>query len=366
MTIYKKKNKKRNNLTLKNNNQSGGAARASAPIRSSHRATHYGPPIQNPLNPLNLDIQGLPITKYLSVERYDSHTNYSDHSPILYEINPYIKIITWNVANFGNITIQHSDPKIFNHKFYLDRTETLNEYVYRLVNIIYALRNLINTHKTQKGHGPMIFCQELPQLYHGQITQGNASPEAKYQTTLINLFSNLLESNNLTLIGDSITECNVIVDSDDIHTTTEKLIFLPENDINPGSGNLAPRYNYFYKNAPKGLVFYVNVHMKFSANFNTEINTCIDLIYKYCSDPLSPKKLSLIYFIGDFNRSLVSQQIVLNNLFNRSTFNYLQDSIIKGPGYKIYSTQEDASFSLGDNSGKKNATNVDYILQIIF
>ena len=212
----------------------------------------------------------------------------------------------------------------------------------------------------------MIFCQELPQLYHGQITQGNASPEAQYQQTLINLFLDLLESNNLKLIGDHNTECNVIVDSGDIHIAKEKLIFVPENDINPGSGNLAPRYNYFYKNAPKGLVFYVNVHMKFNANFNTEINTCINLIYKYCSARLSPKKLSLIYFIGDFNRSLVLQEIKLNNPVDISTFNHLQDSINNSPGYKIYSTKDDKSFSLKDNSGTENATNVDYILQIIF
>ena len=373
MTTYKKNIKKRYNLTLKNNKQYGGAARApslsgraqssvSRSQGSSARAAAAQLPTKE--NILNKMMKVDPFDKYLSRALYESATNYSDHSPILYEINDYTKIITWNVANFGNIQV----GKTFNHKFYLNRTETLSEYVHRLVNIVYALKELIDTNKTKKGRGPMIFCQELPQLYHGQISGGKQSNESEYQETLIALFNNLLKSNRLTLIGDENTECNVIVGSEDVHTGIDELVFVPEDYINPLNGqskNLAPRYNYFYKIFNDNFIFYVNVHMKFTADFNNEINNCIKLINNYAQKKKKP--LLMIYFIGDFNRSLKTQEIILENPQKSNIkFEQLQDVVKTGPGFKIYSTPDDKAYSLMDNSGSSNTFNVDYILQIIF
>jgi hypothetical protein len=374
MTTYKKNIKKRYNLTLKNNKQYGGAARV--PRQRQRQQSSRGIGYNESQKKTNLDTQiiGIPIIEYLSQASYEGNTNYSDHSPILYEINEYIIIITWNVANFGNIQVGQT----FNHKFNLARTETLSEYVHRLVNIVYALKKLIDTNKTRKeSRGPMIFCQELPQLYHGKISGGQQSEESEYQETLIKLFNNLLKSNGLTLIGDENTECNVIVDSEDVHTGIDKLVFVPEDDINPPNGqfkNLAPRYNYFYKIFKNNFIFYVNVHMQFDANFNTQINNCILLIKNYIENLSQvpgqvPGKLLMIYFIGDFNRSLNYQDIQLVNLYHQTpntNFVQLQDGAKIGPGFKIYSTLNDQSNSLSDNNGGLNNFNVDYILQIIF
>ena len=111
-------------------------------------------------------------------------------------------------------------------------------------------------------------------------------------------------------------------------------------------------YTYFYKSFPgTGLFFYVNVHMQYNADFNADINDCIKKITGYSSSNQHLGKLKSIYFIGDFNRSLLYQNIKIT---------------LPITSFNIYTTKGDRSYSLGDNDGNLNTTNVDNILQILF
>lgn len=128
------------------------------------------PPIQNPNQDKYL-ITGIAERKYLT-----ANAEYSDHAPIVYDlspINPFIKIITWNVANFGDNAFPDSSGKIvYNHKFSITNNanfpngkETENHYNARLERIAKAISDLFENNKPLADKcDPVFMCQELPSM----------------------------------------------------------------------------------------------------------------------------------------------------------------------------------------------------------
>ena len=127
--------------------------------------------------------------------------------PISYNINPFVNIITWNIANFGNEEFNYKGIITYNHKFNLKRKENVDEYIIRLINIVSSMRNIIDTNKTDRGLNPYLFCQELPQLEHGAPTVDRTN-----QPLFIELFNKLLAQQGLGMLGNPNYECNLIYD----------------------------------------------------------------------------------------------------------------------------------------------------------
>ena len=282
---------------------------------------------------------GIHINDFYSSSPYNCITSYSDHAPIVYEINPFVKIITWNVGNFGNEEYGNGQNITYNHKFNLQRREKVDEYILRLMNIVSAMSVLINNNKTQKGNPsnpsnpsnpPFLFCQELPQMNHG-----GSKADKSHQPMLIEIFIKLLEKHKLKLIGFRDYECGLICDIDAPDILTY------HDDLTQNSPD--QRYSYFSTSDQN--TYYVNMHVAYKSNLEQDIIACIIEIKRK-----SPH-VARIFFLGDLNRSLLHQNF---------------DNLKRQNNFVIYTTPGNDGYSLADNKGNKNEHNVDGVLQVLF
>ena len=340
MRTYTKLNKTKHKKAVKTM-KGGASASASHQSRKSAASARqpgvqpteidYPPYHPRPPKPIPSSVlrNGIHIDDFFSPSPYNCITSYSDHAPIVYEINPFVNIITWNVGNFGNEEYGNGQNITYNHKFNLQRREKVDEYILRLMNIVSAMSDLINNNKTQKGNPPFLFCQELPQMEHG-----GPNADRTHQPMLIEIFNKLLEKHKLKLIGFRDYECGLICD-----------IYAPDiltyhDDLTQKSRD--QRYSYFSTQNQE--TYYVNMHVAYKSNLEGEINTCIDEIKM-----VSPN-LERIFFLGDLNRSLLHQQF----------------DTLRSNNFVIYTTLGNQAYSLADNQGTKNDHNVDGVLQVLF
>jgi hypothetical protein len=340
MRTYKKLNKNTKHLKTMKGGASGYASArpSSRPYRPSARPSDGQPGVQQTEIAYHSYVKGItvpsvvengkPIHKFFSPSPYDCITSYSDHAPIVYEINPFVNIITWNVGNFGNEEYSGANMT-YNHKFNLDRREEVDEYILRLMNIVSAMRELINVNKSANGKLPFLFCQELPQMEHG-----GPNADRTHQKMLIDIFTKLLQKNDLEILGNPIFECSLIYDRQKGTT----LQYIP----NLSHKSYQNRYSFFSTQNQE--TYYVNMHVAYKSNLEEEIKRCIDEIYH-----ISPA-VQRIFFLGDMNRSLLHQK-----------FDGLQ-----AKNFVIYTTPNNSSFALADNKGTKNEHNVDGVLQVLF
>jgi len=346
MRTYKKLNKNTKHLKTMKGGASGHASarpsRPSArPSRPSARPSDGQPGVQpkeikyppyaTKITQPSVQNNGIPNETFLSSDQYDCITSYSDHAPIVYEINQYLKIITWNVGNFGNEQFGSVQKTTYNHKFTLSGTEQVDEYILRLMNIVSAMRELINDNDNTSLNSklPFLFCQELPQMEHG-----GPRADRSHQPMLIEIFTKLLAKNGLALLGNPNYECGLIYDI----SQDPPLIYY--DDLTQYSRD--KRYSYFSTQNQE--TYYVNMHVAYKYNLEEEINTCIDEIKR-----VSPA-VKRIFFLGDMNRSLLHQKF----------------DGLHAKNFVIYTTPNNSSFSLADNKGTKNEHNVDGVLQVLF
>ena len=343
MRTYTKLNKTKHKKAVKTM-KGGASASASHQSRKSAASAEqpgvqpteiYYPPYipRTPTPTPSVLRNGIHINDFYSSSPYNCITSYSDHAPIVYEINPFVKIITWNVGNFGNEEYGNGQNITYNHKFNLQRREEVDEYILRLMNIVSAMSDLINNNKTQKGnYPPFLFCQELPQMNHG-----GPKADKSHQPMLIEIFNKLLEKHKLKLIGFRDYECGLICDIDapDILTYHDDLT----------QNSREQRYSYFSTSDQN--TYYVNMHVAYNSDLEQDIIKCISKIISK-----SPGiKIKRIFFLGDLNRSLLHQNF---------------DKLKMQNNFVIYTTPGNTGYSLADNQGTQNEHNVDGVLQVLF
>jgi hypothetical protein len=301
---------------------------------------------------------GIVIEQYLA-KHNDTTPQYSDHAPIVYDLyplNPFIRIITWNVANFGNGEFSNqAGNKTYNHKFPIKRLETDAEYSNRIDQIATAIADMYKDYKPlAEGIEPIIMCQELP-FDHSQ-------PNFKIK------LNTELKNSQLKLLIDSSEnkECNIICGA---NTTDIGVINFSDQEINDEKAkkqlndNIHKKTSYFYKIYFKTyLVIFVNVHLQFNVNCDDYINGILGMILRWLNTPnngITGKYESLlsIIFVGDFNRSLLYQDFANVNAtlakFNTASMH-------------LYTTTNDESYAYADNAGTKNTNNVDYMMEVKF
>lgn len=189
------------------------------------------PPIRNPniIKDEYLET-GIAERKYLT-----ANAEYSDHAPIVYDlspVNPFIKIITWNVANFGDTPITDKGNIIgYNHKFSITNNanfpngkETEKHYNARLERIAKAISDLFKKYKPLADNcDPVFMCQELPSFKDtGDPNTTEFQTYKTYMQTCIDNFIKYLASYGLELLNlkkkkdntidyEYIPECNMII-----------------------------------------------------------------------------------------------------------------------------------------------------------
>jgi hypothetical protein len=400
-----RKLQKNRKLTLRKNKKlkkrltkmRGGAAAAAAPYGDCY----------TPGDSLLIPI-GVPDITYLSAEPYDSSmTMYSDHAPIIYDFdlvkgplkNPNVKIITWNVGQWGNRYFPTpSGIFAYNHKFTMDREEEEWEYRKRMQNIVRAMKTLL-LKKTRGGkNDPFLFCQELPVIFEKDAIA----------TNLRKKFKELLADAGLSLISDS-DDSDDRVPPDSVESVSEfGLIGLRNNNdsqkftvlkkeeyrgnlIFPNSPPSRKYPNglpdpdlrrfeiYYYDFTYKGTTttfYYVNVHALHTdapdapAIIVKFFNRIIDTIQVYHASKHDTIDNVSIYIVGDYNFNIASPAINDLILFDEN-YKYNIVNLFANPKlnrkitsmYKL-TTVEAKGFSLIDNSGTRSPCNIDCILKL--
>lgn len=309
-----------------------------------------------------------PIKKSLGVQEatvYDSYYTtekhptlmYSDHAPILYPINPYINIITWNVAQYGNI--YNKQYNTYNHKFNMSRLETEDQYKLRLQNIVNAIDNLVNSGVTNNGEDPFVFLQELPNA-HGSFKYAKKDKQMEFKI----LFNNLLRKKQLINISfndrpfteDNNSEFGLIVRS----SSHKKIEYL--DDFTPTFKELLDSLKcevystLFYGRS----IVYVNLHMKYEDDFKNSISLKLTRVTQGLYKFIKPTP-SIIYFIGDFNNNIFEDNFVINKM--NESFRGVHMPI---KNIEKYTTPGNKGYSLHDNLGNENPENIDGIIKVEF
>jgi hypothetical protein len=364
MNIIKKKtnrklNRKRKNITRLR----GGAAAVARPTKLSGKSEitarstlfSYNNSMENgrPVN--NVLYTGNAHMEYLTTKYDFRHIEppFSDHAPVSYTIpgNPYIKLITWNVAQFGNQIFTTPDGKVsFNHKFIikggmLEHTgglETKDMYISRLNNLAFSFMDILKSIKSEKKTQSFLFCQELPFIpknYKYNDDNHIISVEIYKE------FKRKLEIYGLGLNGSPNSECGLIYLLND---TSNSLTYVPD---------LSDQRNSVYYSISKiinpdgkeHIYVYVNMHLGYITDFNKIISANIKKIIN--NKEFSAKyHLASIYFIGDMNKSLRYQE-----------YNFINPSNVE-----TFTTPNDEGFSYKNNNGDKNKHNVDYLMKVNF
>uniref|UniRef100_A0A6C0H4R8 WW domain-containing protein n=1 Tax=viral metagenome TaxID=1070528 RepID=A0A6C0H4R8_9ZZZZ len=296
--------------------------------------------------------------EYYTRER-DPKLMYSDHAPILYPINPHINIITWNVAQYGNI--QNKKLNTYNHKFNMDRVETEDEYKRRLQNIVIAIDKLFSLGETNMKEAPFVFLQELPNA-HGSFNHANKDKQLEFKK----LFNRLLTKKDLSNISfndrplteDNNSEFGLIVRSGN----PKNIKYL---------GNFTPTFKELldllkfkcevYSTLFNGRsIVYVNLHMKYEDDFKNNISLKLTRVTQGLFKVIEPKPL-IIYFIGDFNNNIFEDNFVINKM--NESFRGVHMPI---KNIEKYTTPGNKAYSLMDNVGNENPENIDGIIKVEF
>ena len=322
---------------------------------------------------------GMPDLSCLSQKPYGTETPYSDHAPIIYNFayaplplkNEYMNIITWNVGQWGNY--YDATHNTYNHKFNMQRLETKDEYKKRLVNIIYAIENLLDNNNPSKGtNHPFLFCQELP-----FISKEPNSQELRDE------FKRLLSQKSLGLLCDS-SERNefglivklgsqsqrfTVLNKDtywDSAYSNGKLIF-PHSTSNDKEWR---RFEIYFYEFGGNTYYYVNIHALYTeepATLINFLNRIVDTIQVYRSNNGLGIDNVIIYIIGDYNYNIAApalNQFIASKKPNNPFANpYLQPKRIIKNMYKI-TTQNAKGYSLIDNDGNMGECNIDCILKL--
>jgi hypothetical protein len=292
---------------------------------------------------------------YYTKEKYPK-LMYSDHAPILYPINPYINIITWNVAQYGNI--YNKQHKTYNHKFNMNRVETEPEYKVRLQNIVNAIDTLFSSCVKTKGEAPFVFLQELPNA-HGSFKFANKDKQMEFKK----LFNILLRKKDLSNISfndrviteDNNSEFGLIVKSGnpknikylgDFTPTFKELLDLLKCEVYS---------TLFYGRS----IVYVNLHMKYEEDFKNSISLKLTRVTQGLYKFIKPTP-SIIYFIGDFNNNIFEDDIVIDKMNNSFR------GVIPIKNIEKYTTPGNKGYSSRDNLGNENPENIDGIIKVEF
>jgi len=279
---------------------------------------------------------------------------YSDHAPILYPINPYLNIITWNVAQYGNI--YNKKHNTYNHKFNMNRLETEAEYKLRLQNIVNAIDNLVRSGVTEtKEEAPFVFLQELPNA-HGVFKFADKGKQTEFKI----LFNELLKrkhlinisSNDRLITEDNNSEFGLIVRSDD----PRKIEPLPSFTKKFKDYIKCEVYFTVFK---RRSIVYVNLHMKYEKDFKNSISRRLTHVTKELFKLIEPKP-SIIFFIGDFNNNIFEDNFVIDKMNDSFT------GLMPIKKIEKYTTPGNKGYSLRDNSGNENLENIDGIIKVEF
>jgi len=225
-----------------------------------------------------------PLENYLSMEDYatllsNKQPIYSDHSPIKYNLNPFLTVVTWNVANWGYFYEEKHET--FNHKFNLRKTETFDDYKMRLVNIVNAINEIVSkivtkNKKTGEVLYPFVLCQELPDTFkiNTLLSNNNKSDQVTKNLESSELLNSLLQQKNLHIIGNESSEFGLIchsnnagkfMHSSNMLTSEDEIVSLKSIDkCLPGLINRYDVYSTLMNSTD--VCFYVNVHLKFTKN----------------------------------------------------------------------------------------------------
>lgn len=341
---------------------------------------------------------GIPLTQYFTkgpygeMQEYGSSEPYSDHAPVLYNIDGQI-IIIWNVACWANKgpyekeidvsgnyviatrgdistkIVNNAYPRVmhpeytYNHKFNSLKLENLLQYRQRLWNIVLAIKEMSMTYKDA-----IFLLQELP-------------PDTEYPASYLHEASKTLsipmdKTNPIIwaeakkLMADAVIKQNDLASEFESYCVGELLtikktyasesliVFTKSNNNrniidlrNIDYGTLTGKMNAFLDSATNKV--YISVHIPykeygFLSDGNPDINTVN--VYREFDNIITQittdyPNVIAIYFGGDFNKPL---------------------SIFNDTKYKYYTTTDNQAYSLRDNMGSRNeGGNIDLIFEYI-
>jgi hypothetical protein len=346
MTRVNRKSK----LTLKN--MKGGAAAAAAPP----------PPPAIPKS-YEFDI-GIQIEDFFSDKPYAPRIDniYSDHAPILYNIpnNPYLNIITWNVAKYSahGWPLPPKPPQTFEHKFRnLKAAESEPEYEIRLGNISEAIDQMFKNHKSSKGTNPLIMLQELPTedkymkiLIDNLVSKGCLLLCDKIDTGSVSRTSSDIKFQEYGIVikkGD--TGYN-FADTSDQDFQDLLLVIESDVDLTWGRGN---RFNVKLNKSNTFNIYFINVHCNFQrteVEIMEDINKLIIKIINFSKKTPSVKP-NAFYIVGDFNKRITGDAI------NQILYPTAKQKY-------VLTTYGKRSYSMSDNEGTYNPHNVDLVIHV--
>ena len=272
---------------------------------------------------------------YFNPEPYENYQGevYSDHAPVLYSINKFLNIITWNMAKYSSASGSRSGSRSrsLEHKFNLQRPETPAEYINRLKKVARAISELRIMCVTSEGIPPIIFLQEMPEDHRHK-----------------DIFYSELSTYGLKNISSDIpSECGLIVNNENTEFVPHLSVYFQIDQLinrcmvyrSIGKKNFAGKYFY-----------YVNLHLKYIPDPNP-LEKISEIIANAANHLLANERVNIaaIYFVGDFNADIVGLELRLTTR--------IED-------FQIYSLPR--SYSLSDNHGTHNPANVDSIIKIEF
>jgi hypothetical protein len=384
-----RKNKKTKNARVKRlNKMRGGAAAAAAAAAPDPACFTKG-------DPTLVEI-GFPDTSCLSENDYnEGKPMLSDHAPIIYLFeldlpyknpvkNNHIKIITWNVGQWGNggpYPTKAPGISTYNHKFKMTRRnpklETKEEYIERLTNLVKAMAKLLEYNKPATGsNDPFLFCQELPCLDrdpnsrelrdHFKQTLLSEKLELKCDSTEQYDFG-LIVKKGSTSQGFNVLDKTLYWDS--VYADGD-LIF-PRSSYRDTEWK---RFEIYYYTFGVHTYYYVNIHAQYTEDPRVIVDflqKIIDTIQVYRTRLRLGIDKVTIYLLGDYNFNIASPEI--NKLILTDYGDLpLEDrplELFANSGRRITSmykltTVNATGYSLKDNEGGKEPCNIDCILKL--
>jgi hypothetical protein len=327
---------------------------------------------------------GVPNLEFLSRVEYTSQlAMYSDHAPIIYTFdklqpplqNPFMTLITWNIAQWGNIYNQQKAS--YNHKFNMQRTETKSEYMQRVGYLVYAMSKLLGDYKPKGNNDPFLFCQELPK--EDELRKHLIDELNRYGLALIT--DDTMQSQfGLIVRQVSNSQFFSVLPKHyywDYKYKNSKQIF-PRSSKDKEWDRFEIYYYEFTNRQQTTMYFYyVNVHAFYTEDKKQApaviinfLNRILDVIHIHHFQKYGNINNITVYIIGDFNYNMLSPDINAFVSIQNPNYTLFGNQFLDPPRrvkniYKI-STDQAIGYSLNNNMGGSEPCNVDCLLKIDF
>ena len=340
----------------------------------------------------NFHKNNLNILTQIPSQLYNNPLIFSDHAPIVYNINKDI-IIIWNIGQWGCEKYSDGLNYIYNHKINMKRRENYYEYTARLENIINVLEALLKRYPTA------YFClQEVPTFFLNSDTPNNLTLDyiIKGASSKLNsmLDKHLQNNINIILLGKLMTDVLVMFYSKlkkhfTIHkfidTTNSNSIIIygkQSHEIKPLELYPAIREDNKFRNYRAQGIYnihdtimnaYISVHFLYNNDEkNAEIITDIfkTILTKLVNDNTHSVITTNVFLCGDFNRDYTFKYIDQKQSFYENCTTSINKVLLNTDFAQFYISNIDInktsgnSTSYGDNMQTKNDYQIDYVLKI--